>query len=228
MRRVFPAILAGLALARSPLPASAQMPPSALEIASYRGLFAAAHTGDVAAIERLAAAGAAMDAPDGHGRTALHIAAHARQREAMQTLVRLGADPRALDAQRYDTVTIAAVADDVATMRVALAIGGDPKAITSPYDGTALIAAAHLGHDEIVKVLIDAGAPLDHVNNLAWTALIEAVILGDGGPRHQRTASHLVVAGARRDLGDRNGVTPIEMARQRGYDAMVRILSRKE
>lgn len=144
----------------------------------------------------------------------------------MRTLVRLGADPRALDAQRYDAVTIAAVADDVETMRVALAIGGDPKAITSPYDGTALIAAAHLGHDEIVKVLIDAGAPLDHVNNLSWTALIEAVILGDGGVRHQRTVSHLVAAGARRDLGDSSGVTPIQMARQRGYGAMVGILDK--
>jgi len=63
-------------------------------------------------------------------------------------------------------------------------IGGNPGNVTSPYDGTALIAAAHLGHHEVVKALVDAGAPLDHVNNLGWTALIEAVILGDGGPRH--------------------------------------------
>ena len=228
MKRAFAAILAGLAAVLLSLPASAQMPPTADEIAGYRGLFAAAHSGDVAAIGKLAAAGAAMDGRDVKSRTPLHIAAHARHREAMQALVRLGADPRALDAQRYDAVTIAAVADDVATMRVALAIGGDPKAITSPYDGTALIAAAHLGHDEIVKVLIDAGASLDHINNLGWTALIEAVILGDDGPRHQRTVSHLVAAGARRDLGDRNGMPPIELARQRGYDAMVRILSRRE
>ncbi len=223
------AILAiGLAAALWTSPAAAQIPPSAAEIAGYRDLQAAGHAGDVAAIERLAAAGAQMDARDGHGRSALHIAAHARQREAMRALVRLGADPRALDAQRYDTVTIAAVAADVETMRVALAIGGDAKAITSPYAGTALIAAAHLGHDEIVRVLIEAGAPLDHVNNLSWTALIESVVLGDGGARHQRSARHLVAAGARRDLGDRNGVTPVQMARQRGFEAMVRILDRTE
>jgi ankyrin repeat protein len=228
MNSAFAALLAlALAVAFSP-PASAQIPPSPTEIAGYRNLQAAAHAGDVAGIERLAAAGAALDARDGHGRTALHIAAHARQREAMRALVRLGADPRALDSQRYDAVTIAAVADDVETMRVALAIGGDAKAITSPYAGTALIAAAHLGHDEVVRVLIEAGAPLDHVNNLSWTALIEAVILGDGGVRHQRSARHLVAAGARRDLGDRNGVTPVEMARQRGFEAMVRILDRRE
>lgn len=223
MKGAFAGILAIMVLATSAL---AQTPPSATEIAAYRGLQAAAQTGDVAAIEKLASAGVEIDARDGHGRTPLHIATYAKQREAMRALVRLGADPRALDNKRYDTVTIAAVADDVETMRVALAIGANPKAITSPYDGTALIAAAHLGHDEIVRVLIEAGAPLDHVNNLHWTALIEAVILGDGGLRHQRTASYLVAAGARRDLGDRSGVTPIQMARQRGYDAMARILER--
>lgn len=216
------AVALGLLLAGGP--ASAQMPPSAAEIAAYDGLHAAAWAGDVPAIERLVASGAAVDRRDGQRRTALHIAAHARQREAMRALVRLGADPRAQDGQRYDAITIAAVADDLESLRVAIAIGGDPRAITSPYDGTALIAAAHLGHEGIVKALIEAGAPLDHVNNLAWTALIEAVILGDGGVRHQRTVRHLVEAGARRDLGDRNGVTPIEMARQRGYAAMVLIL----
>ncbi len=225
MMRCLTAVLTlGLMLVLATVPTSAQTPPSAADIAAYDGLQAAAWTGDVAAIERLVGAGVAVDTRDGQRRTALHIATHARQREAMRALVRLGADPRALDGQRYDTVTIAAVADDAETMRVALEIGADPRAITSPYDGTALIAAAHLGHDEIVRMLSDAGAPLDHVNNLAWTALIEAIILGDGGQRHQRTVSHLVAAGARRDIGDRTGVTPIEMARQRGYGAMVRIL----
>ena len=89
------AILAiGLAAALWASPAPAQIPPSPTETAGYRGLQAAAHAGDVAAIERLAAAGAPMDERDGQGRTALHIAAHARQREAMRALVRLGADPR--------------------------------------------------------------------------------------------------------------------------------------
>lgn len=59
------------------------------------------------------------------------------------------------------------------------------------------------------------------------TALVKAVILGDGGTRHQRTARHLAVAGARRDLGDGSGVTPIKMARQRGYEAIVRILEKE-
>ena len=77
-----------------------------------------------------------------------------------------------------------------------------------------------------MKALIRAGAPLDHVNNLGWTALIEAVILGDGGPRHVETARALVEAGANANIADRQGVTPLQHARQRGYGAMIAILER--
>jgi hypothetical protein len=75
-----------------------------------------------------------------------------------------------------------------------------------------------------VRELIRARAPLDHVNNLGWTALIEAVVLGDGGRRHTETVRALVDAGARVDPADRQGVTPLAHARQRGYREMGDIL----
>lgn len=203
--------------------AVAQVPPSESEIAGYAGLFAAAHRGQVAEIRKLATR-ETVNTRDGHGRTPLHVAAHAKKIEAMQALVAAGADPRAKDSRNYDAITIAAVADSPETMSAAIALGGSAKEITSPYLGTALIAAAHLGHDEVVRRLIKAGAPLDHVNNLGWTALIEAVILGDGGPRHVACAKALVEAGARRDLADREGRTPLDHARSRGYQAMIDVL----
>lgn len=206
--------------------ASAQVAPQPAEVAAYSGLHAASHAGDAGAIARLLAAGAKPNARDARGRTPLHVAAFARRHDAMRALVAGGADPRALEDQKYDAITIAAVADDVETMRLAIALGGDPRAITSPYVGTALIAAAHLGHVEIVRELIRAGAPLDHVNNLHWTALIEAVVLGDGGPRHRECARLLVEAGARRDLADRSGLTPLELARRRGFTEMAALLER--
>jgi ankyrin repeat protein len=126
-----------------------------------------------------------------------------------------------LEDDRYDAITIAAVADDPATLSLLLSLGASPRQTTSRYDGTALIAAAHLGHDEVVRRLIAAGAPLDHVNNLHWTALIESIVLGDGGPRHQRTLEALVDAGANLRLADRQGNTPLQLARARGYAAMV-------
>ena len=214
-----------VALALGSLPAAAQVPPTAAEAAAYTGLHAAAWRGDVPAIERLAAGGkAALEARDAHGRTPLHVATFARQRGAVRALLKAGADTAAFESGRYDAVTIAAVADDEETLRLLLALGASAKLVTSRYDGTALIAAAHLGHDGVVRQLIDAGAPLDHVNNLHWTALIEAIVLGDGGARHQATLEALLKAGANTQLADRSGQTPLALARARGYDAMVRAL----
>ena len=122
-------------------------------------------------------------------------------------------------------MTIAAVRDDVSTLKALLDAGASAKLVTSVYDGTALIAAAHLGHAGVVRELIRASAPLDHVNNLGWTALLEAVILGDGGPRHTETVLALVAAGANARLGDREGRTPLEHARARGYVAIEKILA---
>lgn len=152
------------------LPASAQIGPSEAELRSYGGLHAAAARGDVADIEKRIAAGENKDAIDSRQRTPLHVAAFRKQHDAARALMALGADPNKLEIDRYDIVTIVAVAGDVPVLRLALEGGGNPKAITSRYDGTALIAAAHLGHVEVVRTLIAAKAPLDHVNNLQWTA----------------------------------------------------------
>ena len=165
-----------------------------------------------------------LDARDSHGRTALHVAVFARQREVLRRLAKAGAKLELLENDRYDAVTIAAVADDEETLRTLLALGASARLNTSRYDGTALIAAAHLGHDGVVRQLIKAGAPLDHVNNLHWTAVIEAVVLGDGGPRHQATLKALIDAGASTKLADRSGRTPLELARGRGYREMVTLL----
>ena len=118
------------------------------------------------------------------------------------------------------------MADDEATLKVLLELGASAKQVTSRYDGTALIAAAHLGHDGVVRQLIAAGAPLDHVNNLHWTAVIESIVLGDGGARHQATLKALIDAGANLQLADRSGQTPLVLAKARGYSTMVSMLEK--
>ena len=222
-RRLVLRALYGLAFAVA-LPVAAQVGPNPSEVAQYRGLHAAAHKGDIAQIVRLVAAKADLNARDGNGRTPLHVAVFARQRSAAAALAKAGADLNLLDSDRYDGVTIAAVADDEETLRTLLSLGASAKQITSRYDGTALIAAAHLGHDGAVRQLIAAGAPLDHVNNLHWTAVIESIVLGNGGPRHLVTLQALVKAGANLQLADRQGNTPLALARSRGYKEMIAML----
>ena len=205
--------------------AQAQVPPTATELAQYRGLFAAAAAGDLRKLESLLT-GSGVDERDARGRTPLIVAAYAGKHDAMRALVKAGANPNALEQDRYDIVTIAAVANDVPTLKVALSLGASAGNVTSRYDGTALIAAAHLGHADIVRELIRARAPLDHVNNLGWTALIESIVLGDGGPRHVDTLSALVDAGANVNLADRSGKSPLALARGRGFREMAAILER--
>ncbi|MCW8944264.1 MAG: ankyrin repeat domain-containing protein [Sedimenticola sp.] len=202
----------------------AQIAPSERTISGYSGLPKAAAQGDLTRIVELLKRGSNIDERDNYRRTPLHIAAYGGHHDVMRELVAAGADPNALENDYYDIVTIAAVANDVETLKLSLELGCRPGNITSRYDGTALIAAAHLGHDEVVRVLINAGAPLDHINNLGWTAVIEAIVLSDGGYRHQATLRALIDAGANHTIPDRNGITPLELATSLGYMRMVKML----
>ncbi len=204
--------------------AHAQNAPTRQEIAIYAGLHEAAAKGDVAEIERLIKEGEKPNLQDSKSRTPLIVAAFLKQHAAARALLRLGADPNRLEIERYDIATIAAVANDIEMLKIALDGGASAKNITSRYDGTALIAAAHLGHVEAVKLLIAAKAPLNHRNNLGLTGLMEAIVLGNGGANHTATVRALVEAGCDVNIADRQGNTPLQHARRRGYVEMARIL----
>ncbi len=208
--------------------AMAQRAPSQAEIDSYEGLHRAAQENDAESIGQLVKHGADVNARDRAGRTPAHVAAFASSDEALKALAAAGADMNALEHQAYDVVTIAAVANDPDMVTLAIELGNRADLVTSPYDGTALIAAAHLGHAEVVRRLIAGGAPLDHINNLGWTALIEAVVLGDGGSDHIETVRALVEAGADPSIPDREGVSPLAHAEARGYEEIADIISSAE
>lgn len=206
-------------------PAAAQTAPSAAEVAAYTGLHRASHDGNVAAIRQLIAEGADVNARDRRRRTPTIVAAFRSQDAALKALAEGGADMNAQDEVGYDVVTIAAVAGDADLMSLALDLGNRPDLIHTNWDGTALIAASELGHAEVVRRLVAAGSPLDHVNNLGWTALLEAVILGDGGKAHQDTVRILVEGGADRTIADRDGLTPMDHAKARDFTEILSILA---
>ena len=146
----------------------------------------------------------------------LVAAAYANDLPRAEAAVRAGGDVDAQDASQQSAFLIATseVGDDPRLLELALSAGADVAA-TDSFDGTGLIRAAERGHPRVVARLLEAGTPVDHVNRLGWTALLEAVVLGDGGPAHVETVRLLVDGGADLDLADRDGATALEHARER-------------
>ncbi len=221
-------LLTALLIAASPpiLQAGAQIAPSSSEIAGYSGLHAAVAGGSVGGVELSLKQGADINARDPFGRTPLMVAVYRRDLAVAAALISSGANIDALEHQSYDAITIAAVQNDAEMLDLLVKGGGNTRAITSPYAGTALIAAAHLGNVEAVQALVAARAPLDHVNKLGMTALIEAIVLGDGGARHQAVVAALIAAGADVNLANKQGRRPYALAVDRGFTAIAEILQK--
>jgi hypothetical protein len=103
---------------------------------------------------------------------------------------------------------------------------GADLASVNRYGGTALIPAAHHGHIETVRELLDTEIDIDHVNNLGWTALLEAIILGDGGPTYIEIVRLLIEAGADTNIADDDDVSPLAHATSENYVEIADMLRR--
>jgi ankyrin repeat protein len=193
--------------------ARGEEPPMTLVEAAARG-----DGGDVA---RLIAAGTPLEARDQNGRTPLLIATRADNVEVARLLIEAGADVNAKDGIRDTPFLYAGAEGRNEILRMILATGRANVADTNRYGGVALIPASHHGHPETVRILLQTDIDVDHVNDLGWTALLEAVILGDGGPVYQEIVGLLVDAGAK-NIPDRDGKTPLQHAREHGFDAIAR------
>lgn len=189
-------------------------------------LLAAASRGDAAEVQRLLASGAPVDQRDGQGRTALLLATHGNHVAAARALIEAGADVNAKDSIQDSPYLYAGAEGRLEILRLTLAAGADLRS-TNRYGGTALIPAAHHGHVETVREMLATKVDIDHVNRLGWTALMEAIVLGDGGPVHTEIVRLLVEAGADVNLPDKDKVTPLAHAEQRGQTKIVEILKAK-
>ncbi|MGN9793030.1 ankyrin repeat domain-containing protein [Streptomyces sp. OZ13] len=189
-----------------------------------RALLDAAAFGDVDAVRAALAAGAETEARDPHQRTPLLLAALHDHVAAAEALVAAGADPDAQDDRDDSPWLVTGVTGSVAMMRALLPAHPDLK-VTNRFGGISLIPAAERGHVDYVRVLLrETDIDVDHVNRLGWTALLEAVILGDGGRAHQEIVELLITAGATPNLPDGDGSTALEHAERRGFQDIAGLL----
>jgi ankyrin repeat protein len=145
--------------------------------------------------------------------------------EVVRALLEAGADVNIRDA-RLDNPFLYAGAEGLPEiLKLAYDAGADPT-ITNRFGGTALIPACERGHVEIVEYLLnETTVDVNHVNNLGWTCLLEAIILSDGGERHQEIVRMVIEHGADVNIADKNGVSPLAHARSRGFTEIEELLA---
>jgi ankyrin repeat protein len=212
----FAAIALGLAL----LLLSGVMSPAS---ASGEILREAAARGDAAAVARFIAGRTPLNDKDRLGQTALLLAVAGNHVEVARLLMEAGADINALAANR-DTPWLLAGALGRAEI-IALMLPRKPDlSIRNRFGGTALIPACERAHVEAVKLLLTSGIDVNHVNDLGWTCLLGIVILGSGGPRHQEVTRLVLAVGANPNITDRDGVSPLDHARQKGQAEIARLI----
>jgi uncharacterized protein len=187
-------------------------------------LLAAARTGDVDAAAIAIRQGADLEARDDRRRTPLLLAATEDHTAVARLLVDLGADPDALDGRHDSAWLVTGVTGSVPMAKIIAGAKPD-HGLLNRFGGTSLIPASERGHDDYVAWVVDhTPVKVDHVNDLGWTALLEAVILGEGSKRWQRIVRTLLDAGADPSIADKDGVTPLQHARKRGQAEIARII----
>ncbi|ENU1226854.1 MULTISPECIES: ankyrin repeat domain-containing protein [Providencia] len=188
-------------------------------------LVSLAEQGNLQAVKSLVEQGANIEQRDLRQRTALMAATHENRVDVARYLIERGADVNAKDNMQDSPYLYSGARGLQDILLLTLKNGADLKS-TNRYGGTALIPAAERGHVTTVKTLIDAGVDVDHVNRLGWTALIEAIILGDGSDKYAQIVTELIKGGADVNLADGSGISPLTLAKSKGYRNLIEILER--
>jgi ankyrin repeat protein len=189
--------------------------------------FDAAASGKVNVVERLLAAGAAVNVQDGDGDTPLHVAAWEENVEVVKRLLSAGA---AVNIQsRYGETPLheAAKEGHIEVVKRLLSAGAAVHIQEDINGDTPLHKAASRGHIEVVKRLLSAGAAVNVQDDQDKTPLHEAIPEYDAVRKgHVEVVKHLLSAGADVNIQNDYGDTPLYKAASGGnVEVVKRLLS---
>lgn len=167
-------------------------------------LVAAVHSRQFEAVRRCLDEGASANKLDGYGHSVLMIAAMEGSVEIMRLLILRGANVNACvessssgQTAMYGTTALHFAVENKQQEAAMLLIqnGADCNRRQACYGLTPLMIAARLGHHELVRVLITAGANVHHKDKLGRSALTHAL-----QAKGENASSHaLRAAGAQMD-----------------------------
>ena len=180
-------------------------------------LLQATQRGDKEAVLKLLQDGADINVRDAQGRTSVMIATYQHNTDMVRTLLQEGADINIRDNNKENPLLHAGAQGWLDILRLAIEAHADTR-LTNRFGGISIIPASERGHVEVVRELLTrTDINVNHVNNLGWTALLEAIILSNGDKAHQQIVQLLVDHGADINLADKDGVTPLQHARERRF-----------
>jgi ankyrin repeat protein len=188
-------------------------------------LISSSEKGDVESVKSLLKKGVYIHAQDREGRCALVAAAYKNHLEIVDLLIAAGADVNMKDNTLQSAYLISTSEGYIELLKKTLKAGADVHG-TDSFNGSGLIRAADRGHVEIIRELLKTNIRVNHINRLGWTALLEAIILGDGGKRHTEVVRLLVAAGADVNLPDKDGATPLSHAKSKNFVGIIEILEK--
>ena len=154
----------------------------------------------------------------------LLIATQNKRFEIAKLLVENGADVN-MQANNLDSPFLLSGATGQTELVKLFLENGARFDLFNRYYGTALIPACERGHVETVFVLASTkDFPINHVNKLGWTALMEAVVLGDGTEKYQKIIKILLDNKADKNIPDFDGISALEHAKKRKQHKIVDLL----
>ncbi|MEN1939138.1 ankyrin repeat domain-containing protein [Paenibacillus sp. 102] len=187
-------------------------------------LFTATERGETATVLSLIQQGANINVTDSQGRTPAMVATYANDVKTAQVLIDAGANVNIQDGMKNNPFLYAGAEGYVEILKLTIDAGADPT-LTNRYGGTALIPASEHGYIEVIKELLTrTNIDVNHVNNLGWTALMEAIVLSDGNKDQQQVIRLLIEHGADIHIPDHDGVTPLQHARAHKFKEIEGIL----
>lgn len=187
-------------------------------------LFEAAANGNQQRVDELLDSGFPINGRDKGKRTPILIAAQNKHYDLVRHLAKRGADINAQDNKSFNPFIQGCICNDLTLVKLMVELGTDLECLTR-FKGNGLTPAAEKGYVEIVEFLLkNTDINPNHTNTLGWTALIESVILNDGGEKMQKIVRLLLEHGADPRMTDEYGVPPLELAKRKGYHELAAII----